>query len=340
MSKVVAFGELLLRLSTPGFLKIDQANSFDANYGGGEYNVAVSLANFGISTSFVTRLPDNDLGLAAKSKIRQNRVDDRHVVMGGKQLGIYFLETGTSLRSSKVIYYRRDSAIATMEPGTINWHEVFADATWFHWSGVTPAISQSAADCCLEALKVASEMNLTISADLNYRSTLWNYGKQPSEIMPQLLKYSHVILGDLDTAYFMLGRELPNPDYKDLESLKPLYDELFEAIGDLKIAAMTIRESVSASHQKIGGLLCDGSQIYKTPKQSINPVVDRVGSGDAFMAGLIYGLQTYTNDYKKTLDFATYACCLKHTISGDLNKVSVEDVETLMGGDKSGKVSR
>ena len=340
MSKVITFGELLLRLSTPDFLKIDQATSVDANYGGGEFNVAVSLANYGIDTSFVTRLPKNDLGLTAKSKIRQNGVDDDLVIFGGNQLGIYFLESGTSIRASKVTYYRKDSAMATIQPGMIDWEHVFKDATWFHWSGVTPAISQSAADCCKEALEVASQMNLKISTDLNYRSTLWNYGKHCNQVMPELLQYSNVILGDLDTAYFMMGLEIPNPDYSNDDEVKRLFDRILSSSERLEMAAMTIRESVSASHQKIGGLLYVDNHLYRTKKQSVNHVVDRVGSGDAFMAGLIYGLQSYVNDYQKTLDFATFACCLKHTISGDTNRVSVDDVEALILGDKSARVKR
>lgn len=340
MNKIVAFGEIMLRLSTERHLRFSQAKSFTATYGGGEFNVAVSLANYGISSEFVTRVPDNEIGACALTEVRKLNVGSKHVVLGGDRLGIYFLETGAGTRGSNVVYDRANSAIATCENKDFNWEQIFDGATWFHWSGITPAISEPAAKACLEAVKTAHRLGLTISCDLNYRSKLWQYGKQPKDVMPELLKYCHIILGDIDTANFMLGEPKVDPNYQNEASLPVLYDKLFESCPNLKTVATTLRYSVSASHQRIGGILYDGKMIYKAAVKEVTPVVDRVGSGDAFMGGLIYGLLTYENDRQKALDFAVAACCLKHTISGDYNLVTVEEVEKMLHGDSTGKVSR
>jgi 2-dehydro-3-deoxygluconokinase len=340
MSRVVTFGEIMLRLSPPGFLRFSQADSFDVVYGGGESNVAVSLANYGISVDFVTRLPKNDIGECAMMEMRKRGLGIDKMVWGGERLGIYFLEKGAVSRGSNVVYDRANSSIATTENGDFDWEQIFKGVSWFHWSGITPAISESAAKACLEAVKTAHKLGLTISCDLNYRSKLWQYGKQPNEVMPELLKYCHIILGDIDTAYFMLNKPKVEPNYKDEASLPVLYDKLYEMCPNLKTVATTLRYSVSASHQRIGGILYDGKSIYKAVIKEVTPVVDRVGSGDAFMGGLIYGLLEYENDKQKALDFAVAACCLKHTISGDYNLVSVEEIEKMLNGDSSGKVSR
>ncbi len=340
MNKVIAFGEIMLRLSTERHLRFSQAKFFAATYGGGEFNVAVSLANYGVHSEFVTRVPNNEIGACALKEMRKLNVGSKDVVLGGDRLGIYFLETGAGTRGSNVVYDRANSSIATTENGDFNWEEIFKGATWFHWSGITPAISLSAAKACLEAVKTAHKLGLTISCDLNYRSKLWQYGKQPSHVMPELLSYSHIILGDIDTAYFMLGNPKVEPNYQNESSLPALYDKLFELCPNLKTVATTLRYSVSASHQRIGGIIYDGKSIYNAAIKEVTPVVDRVGSGDAFMGGLIYGLLEYENDKQKALDFAVAACCLKHTISGDYNLVSVEEVEKMLSGDSSGKVSR
>jgi 2-dehydro-3-deoxygluconokinase len=230
--------------------------------------------------------------------------------------------------------------MATIEKGTIDWEKVLEGATWFHWSGITPAISESAAEACLEVVKVAHKLGLTISCDLNYRSKLWQYGKTPSEVMPEILRYSNVILGDIDTAYFMLGIPKANPNYHDAKLLPALYNKLFELCPNLKIAATTLRYSVSASHQRIGGILFDGKSIYDAAVKEVTPVVDRVGSGDAFMGGLIYGLLEFQNNNQRALDFAVAACCLKHTIAGDYNLVTLKEVENMLDGDGAGLVSR
>src|SRR6218665_103551 len=335
MKKVVTFGEILLRLSTQSFLRFSQAESYKATYGGGEFNVAVSLANFGLDAEFITRLPDNELGHSAIKEMRKLNVKADRVVLGGDRLGLYFLETGASTRASNVVYDRANSAMATIQKGTINWREILKDASWFHWSGITPALSESAAEACFEAIQVAHELGLTISTDLNYRSKLWQYGKQPHEVMPKMLQYSNLILGDIDTAYFMLGLEKANPDYQDEASLPELYDKIFEHCPNLKTAATTLRYSVSASHQRIGGVLYDGQKVYNAAVQEVTPVVDRVGSGDAFMGGLIYGWSEAPLDKHRALNFAVAACCLKHTIAGDYNLVTKEEVEKLLSGDFS-----
>lgn len=340
MNKVVTFGEIMLRLSTERHLRFEQAKAFTASYGGGEFNVAVSLANYGVDAEFVTRIPENEIGVCALKEMRKMNVESKNIIFGGDRLGIYYLETGAGTRGSNVVYDRAHSSMATIEKGSIDWEKVLEGATWFHWSGITPAISESAAEACLEAVKVAHKLGLTISCDLNYRSKLWQYGKTPSEVMPEILHYSNVILGDIDTAYFMLGIPKVNPNYQDTKSLPALYNKLFELCPNLKIAATTLRYSVSASHQRIGGILFDGKSIYDAAVKEVTPVVDRVGSGDAFMGGLIYGLLEFQNNNQRALDFAVAACCLKHTIAGDYNLVTLKEVENMLDGDGTGLVSR
>ncbi|RUT67990.1 sugar kinase [Flavobacterium cupreum] len=338
--RVVAFGEIMLRLSPERHLRFTQAAAFGASYGGGEFNVCVSLANYGVDAEFVTRLPENEIGASALKEMRKMNVESKNIIFGGERLGIYFLETGAASRGSIVVYDRAHSSMATIQKGIIDWEKVLQGANWFHWSGITPAISKSAAEACLEAIKVAHKLGITISCDLNYRSKLWQYGKKPSDVMPEMLHYSNVILGDIDTAYFMLNIPKVNPNYQDEKSLPVLYNRLFDLIPNLKITATTLRYSVSASHQRIGGVLFDGQSIYNATMKEVTPVVDRVGSGDAFMGGLIYGLLKYQNNNQKALDFAVAACCLKHTIAGDYNLVSLKEVENMLDGDSAGLVSR
>ncbi len=340
MKKVITFGEILLRLSTERHLRFSQAESFKVTYGGGEFNVAVSLVNYGMNAEYITKIPDNELGISALKEMRKLNVGCQNVLFGGDRLGVYFLETGTSTRASNVIYDRENSAMSTLKKGEINWKEVLKGATWFHWSGITPALSENAAQACLEAIKVAHEMRLIISTDLNYRAKLWNYGKEPKEVMPEMLKYSNVILGDIDTAYYMLGLDKVDPDYTKGKILPALYDKIFELCPEMNYVATTLRYSVSASHQRIGGVMYDGEKIYNAAVQEVTPVVDRVGSGDAFMGGLIYGLNEEPLDKQRALNFAVAACCLKHTISGDYNLVTKPEIEKLLTGDFSGKVSR
>jgi len=340
MSKVVTFGEIMLRLSTERHLRFSQAKTFAASYGGGEFNVAVSLANYGIPVEFITRLPNNEIGGCALKEMRKFNVESKNVIYGGDRLGLYYLETGAGTRGSNVVYDRANSSMATIKKGAVDWESVLKDVTWFHWSGITPAISASAAEVCLEAVMAAHKLGVTISSDLNYRSKLWQYGKEPNQVMPELLKYSNLISGDIDTALFMLGKDKVSPNYQNETSLPVLYDELFKLCPNLKTVATTLRYSVSASHQRIGGILYDGKTIYNADIKEVTPVVDRVGSGDAFMGGLIYGILNDSNNKQRALNMAVAACCLKHTISGDYNLITLAEIEKLLNGDSSGKVSR
>ena len=342
--KVVTFGEIMLRLSPPGFQRFVQARSFDVVYGGGEANVAASLASFAVPVEYVTCLPANDIGDACLNYLRQYGVGTRHIVRGGDRLGIYFLEMGSAQRGSKVIYDRAASALATIEPGMIDWRAVFAGAAWFHWTGITPAISESLADVCLEAVQTAHEMGLTVSCDLNYRSKLWKWGTQPSDVMPGLVKFTDVAIGNEEDAGKSLGIHAPDTDVTsgvvDAEKYRYVCEEMVSQYPNLKTVAITLRGSISASHNTWSAILWHQGEIYTAPTYDITHIVDRVGGGDSFMGGLIYGLNTYTDQPQLALNFAVAASCLKHSIYGDFNIVSVPEVEKLMGGDVSGRVSR
>ncbi len=342
--KVVTFGEIMLRLATPGFLRFGQARSFEVIYGGGEANVAVSLANFGVPVDYVTRLPNNDLGEACLQFIRQYGVGTAHIVRGGERLGIYFLETGAAQRGSKVIYDRANSSLATIKRGMIDWPTVFADADWFHWTGITPAISEGAADVCLEAVQTAKAMGLTVSCDLNYRNKLWRWGKKAAEVMPELVAYSDVAIGNEEDADKVFGIKAPDADVAAGKVAASSYAYVCRALAErfpnLNSIAITLRGSLSASHNTWSGVLWHMGTFYTAPLYDIVHIVDRVGGGDSFSAGLIYGLKKYGADVQRALDFAVAASCLKHSILGDFNLVTVEEVEKLMGGDVSGRVSR
>lgn len=345
MKKVITFGEIMLRLSPPGFLRFSQANSFDVIYGGGESNVAVSLANYGIPVEFVSRIPNNDIGDCAIAELRKKNVGTRFIARGGERLGIYFLEMGAVSRGSKVVYDRAHSAISEIKPGTIDWEEVFQDAQWFHWTGITPAISQSAADVCQEAISAANELGITVSTDLNYRKNLWNYGKKSHEIMPDLVAGCDIILGNEEDAekHFDIhpeGVDVSKGDTIDADAYISVCKQLMERFPRTKKVIVTLRGSLSASHNTWSGVLYDGQKLYKGPDFDITHIVDRVGGGDSFMGGLIYGLIHYQNDLQSALNFAVSASALKHTIFGDANLVTVGEVEKLMGGDASGRVSR
>ncbi|UJH92665.1 sugar kinase [Antarcticibacterium sp. 1MA-6-2] len=340
MQKVISFGEILMRLSPPGNLRFDQATSFNAVYGGGEFNAIASLANFGLKTEFVTAVPENALGDCVINTIRSVNVGCENILRQGDRLGLYFIEMGASVRSSNVIYDRAESSIAQIGTNNFDWAKIFKGATWFHWSGVTPAISQEAAGACLEAVKKASEMGLKISTDLNYRSKLWNYGKEPYDVMPELLQYSNVIIGDIDTARFMLKKDKIAPDYKNKDEVKQAFLELMEFLPNLDSIGMVFRESVNASHERIGGLLYNNNKLYSEKIRDVIPIVDRVGSGDAFMAGLLYGLLEFDENFQKTIEFATAACILKHSIFGDVNRVSKEEVINFIDNDGAAKVKR
>jgi len=343
-NKIITFGEIMLRLATPEHQRFSQVTSFCASYGGGEANVAVSLANYGLETDYVTRLPSNDLGKAVVMELKKHSVGTGKIIFGGERLGIYYLETGAVSRPSKVVYDRAHSSISEIKPGMINWEDVFGDATWFHWTGITPAISQGAAEVCLEAVKAAKEKGLTVSCDLNFRKNLWKWGKTAGEIMPGLVEYCDVILGNEEDADKVFDIK---PDKGDVSSGKVESSEYESVCKKLKARfpqakkiIITLRGSVSADHNSWSGILFDGEKFYTAPVYQITHIVDRVGGGDSFMGGLIYGLITYSGDDQKALNFAVAASCLKHTIHGDFNLVTVAEVEQLMKGDASGRVVR
>ncbi len=346
MKKVVTFGEIMLRLSPPGFLRFSQTNSFDVIYGGGESNVAVSLANYGVPVDFVTRLPENDIGQCALMELRKKGVNTSNIVFGGERLGIYFLETGAVARGSKVVYDRAHSAVSEIKPGMVDWDEVFDGADWFHWTGITPAISQSAADTCLEAIKAADRNGLTISTDLNYRKKLWKYGKEPGPIMEELTSYCDVILGNEEDAEKHFGIKPEGLDVTKqghdvtADAFLSVCQQMMKKFPRANKVITTLRGSISASHNTWAGVMYDGETMYKSPVYQITHIVDRVGGGDSFMGGLIYGLKTYPDDDQRALDFAVAASGLKHTIFGDSNMVTVDEVEKLLSGDASGRVSR
>lgn len=342
--KVITFGEIMLRLSTPGYLRFSQAKEFEATFGGGEANVAVSLANYGIPVDFVTRFPDNDIARACKMDLQKYGVGTDKILFGGERLGIYFLETGAVSRGSKVVYDRAHSSISTIRPGMVNWEEVFNGANWFHWTGITPAISQSAADVCLEAIRKANELGVTVSCDLNYRKNLWKYGKKAGEVMPDLVAGTNIVLGNEEDAAMVLGIYPEGVDvtggHVEGAAYESVSKQIMARFPRVQKVITTLRGSVNANHNSWAGVLWDGKQLFESPIYQITHIVDRVGGGDSFMGGLIYGLLTFEGDDRKALNFAVAASCLKHTIFGDFNQVSVEEVEKLMGGDASGRVAR
>jgi len=346
MNKVVTFGEIMLRLSPPGYLRFSQTNSFDVVYGGGESNVAVSLANYGIPVEFVTRIPKSEIGECALMELRKRGVGTSHIVLGGERLGIYFMETGAVNRSSNVVYDRTNSAMAELKSGMINWDKVFDGVSWFHWTGITPAISKNAADVCLEAVKIASDKGLTISTDLNYRSKLWKYEGNRNEIMTELTSYCDIILGNEEDTEMHFGIKPKDLDINkqgneiNSEAFLSVCNQMMKKFPRAKKIIITLRGSISASHNSWAGILYDGKKMYESIQYQITDIVDRIGGGDSFMGGLIYGFLNYPNEDQKALDFAVAASCLKHTIKGDVNLVKVEEVEKLMNGNSSGRVNR
>ena len=335
MGKIVTFGEIMLRLATPGYLRFSQTNELSATFGGGEANVAVSLANYGMEAEFVTRLPENDIAAACVKDLHKHGVKTDHIVYGGDRMGIYFLETGAVARASKVVYDRAHSAISEIKPGMIDWEQVLAGADWFHWTGITPAISQGAADVCLEAIQTANRLGIPVSCDLNYRKNLWKYGKKASEVMPDLVAGCDIILGNEEG--FDVTATAGEVNAAEFESV---CTQLMQRFPRARKVIITLRGSINANHNTWGGVLYDGKQLFQSPRYDITHIVDRVGGGDSFMGGLIYGLLTYPQDDQQALNFAVAASCLKHTIYGDYNEVTVKEVENLMKGDGSGRVSR
>ena len=338
--KVVTFGEIMLRLQTPDHQRFVQAKSFDVVYGGGEANVAVSLANYGMNAAFVTKLPQNPIGDVCRNELRKYGVDTQYIARGGERLGIYFVEKGASQRASNVVYDRAHSAIATAASGDFDWKAVFEGAEWFHFTGITPAISDSAAALCLEACKAAKEAGVQVSCDLNFRKKLWT-SEKANNVMSELMPYVDVAIANEEDAEKVFGIKAQETDITSGHLSDEGYQEVCKKLVDkfgFKKVAITLRESLSASVNNWAALLYDGEDFYKSKKYNIM-IVDRVGGGDSFGAGLIYAL---LNEYgmQDTIEFAVAASCLKHTIEGDCNLVSVDEVKNLMKGDGSGRVQR
>ena len=338
--KVITFGEIMLRLAPEGYYRFVQAESFGATFGGGEANVAVSLSNFGYEASFVSKLPKHEIGQSAVNSLRKFGVETKHIVRGGERVGIYYLEKGASQRPSKVIYDRANSSIAQAKKEDFNWDEIFECADWFHFTGITPALNDEVADICLQACKVAKEKNIPVSCDLNYRNKLWSKEKA-GQVMAKLCEYVDVCIANEEDAGDVFGIKAASTDVTSgqvhHEGYKDVAKQLADRFGFKKVA-ITLRSSISANDNNWAAMLFDGTDYYFSKTYPMH-IVDRVGGGDSFGAGLIYAsLEQF--DSQKTIEFAVAASCLKHSIEGDFNQVSVEEVQKLAGGDASGRVQR
>lgn len=342
--KVVTFGEIMLRLSTPDFLRFAQARSLDAIYAGAEANVAIALSHFKVPTDYITRLPNNEIGDACVNYLRQFGVGTDKISRGGDRMGIYFVEMGAAQRGNKVIYDRINSSLATIRPDMIDWDKAFEDAGWFHWSGITPAVSKDAAETCMIAVKSAKEKGLTVSCDLNYRGKLWKWGKTAGEVMSEMMKYVDVMVGNEEDAEKVFGVKAPGVDVVKgkvkAQSYVSVGNEMMKRFANLKVVAFTLRGSISATHNTWSGALYANKKMYIGPSYDITFIVDRIGAGDAFSAGLIYGMINYGEDLQNVVDFGTAASCLKHTVYGDSAIITKEEVEDLMKGATSGRISR
>lgn len=340
MSKIVTLGEIMLRLSTPGHSRFVQSDAFDVVYGGGEANVAVSCANYGHDAYFVTKLPTHEIGQAAVNSLRRMGVHTDYITRGGDRVGIYYLESGSAMRPSKVIYDRAHSAIAEATPDDFDFDAIMAGADWFHWSGITPALSDGAAELTRLACEAAKRHGVMVSVDLNFRKKLWTPEKAQFVMRP-LMTYVDVCIGNEEDAERCLGFK-PDADVEAgqtaAEGYKGIFRSMAEAFG-FKYVASTLRESYSASHNGWKGMIYDGREFYVSRHYDIEPIVDRVGGGDSFSAGIIHGLLTKPSQ-AEALEFAVAASALKHTIPGDVNMVTAAEVEALVGGDTSGRVQR
>jgi len=346
-TKVVTFGEVMLRLKSPGFERLFQSPLLEATFGGGEANVAVSLANFGVDVAFFSILPPGPIGEACIQYLRGKEVDTSKIIRDGTRMGIYFLEAGANQRPSRVIYDRAGSAVSMADPESIDWDAIFEDADWFHITGITPGLSEQAAEISIKAVKVAKSKGITVSCDYNYRNKLWKYGKKAPEIMCKLVRYVDIGIANEEDCQRSLGITVIADEWEngikkgeiDPLKYKLLCEKVMSAYPNLKFQAITLRESFSASHNGWSACIHDGDQFYISPRYEITHIVDRVGGGDSFASGLIYGFLTdcETSD---ALDFAVAASCLKHSIPGDINLSSAMEVKRLIAGDSSGRVER
>lgn len=343
---ILTFGEIMLRLRAPGHERFFQSNMMEATFGGGEANVAVSLANYGMDAQFFTVLPANALGDACVGELRRFGVDTRKILRAPGRMGIYFLETGANQLPSKVVYDREGSAIARMQPDDVDWKDVFAGVDWFHITGITPALSQSAAQLSLDAVKTAKALGLTVSCDLNYRKNLWKYGKEPQEVLPPLMEQCDAFFGTDDEYEKVLGMQLPQfaardtayrPDTAGYERASA---EVAARFPRCRSIVFGLRSVLSANHHLISGTLYTGGRLHSTRVYDIDPVVDCVGVGDAFVGGLLYGMAAHPHDAQFALDFGTAACALKNTVPGDYNQFTAAEVEQLARGSVSGRIAR
>ena len=337
---VITFGEIMMRLSPPDNTRFMQATSFDITFGGGEANVSVSLSQLGVKAAHATTFPDNDLGLAAKAFLAKHGVETRHIQHSGKRLGVYFFENGSAMRPGKVVYDRADSSFANLNPKDFNWDSILNGASWFHWTGITPAISQATADACLQAIQTANRLGITVSSDVNFRKNLWQYGKSVKEIMPQLVEGCDIIVCSV-----MDAEEIFDIKPLEIESSQisnpfvSIAQQIMQRFPRVKKIITTRRETISADNNRLTGIIYDGTEYTESQTIEITPIVDRIGGGDAFMAGFIYGsLHHYTTP--DTLAFATAASALKHTIKGDVNLATLSEIESLMKGNTTGRLIR
>ncbi len=332
----------MLRLKPPGYERLFQSPTLEATFGGGEANVAVSLASYGLPVEFVTAVPDNAVGRACTAELRRLNVGTSYVRYAGERLGIYFLETGANQRPSTVLYDRSGSAVAMSGPGDFAWEKILGNASWLHITGITPAISQQAAGLCLEAAHIATQKNVTVSCDFNYRGKLWKYGKKAPEVMRELVRYVDIGIANEEDCQKSLGIQVDvdvNAGKLDIQQYRRLTEQVLKEFPNLEKIAITLRESMSANVNGWSACLHNGQQFLVANRYEITDIVDRVGTGDAFAGGLIYGLNALHGD-QEALEFAVAASCLKHSIPGDFNRVSVAEVEALMKGNVSGRVQR
>jgi 2-dehydro-3-deoxygluconokinase len=341
-SKVITFGEIMLRLKSPGHERILQTPRFEATFGGGESNVAQALAHLGLDVAFVTALPTNSIAEACLAELRKSGVDTSKIIRQGSRIGIYILEAGANQRPSTVLYDRVGSSISEARVGDFDWESIFEGASWFHFTGITPAISENAAELCLEAVQTAKGKGIPVSCDYNYRKKLWNYGKTAPEVMRELVKYVDVGIANEEDCQRSLGIDI-GPEVEggrlDSEHYRIIADRVMESFPNLSKQAITLRESFSADRNDWSAVLRTRKDFYVSRKYSIGDIVDRVGGGDSFAAGLIYELLN-SGDDAEALEFAVAASCLKHSIPGDINRVTATEVRTLMKGSGSGRVQR
>lgn len=344
--KIVSFGEIMMRLTPPDKLRFSQTDVLQVNYGGSEANVAVSLANYGLRSEFVTALPANRVADACLDDLRGCNVATSHILRCGERLGLYYMEESAALRTSHVVYDRTGSSFATLRPGDIDWREVFEGAAWFHWSGIAAAVSAETAAVCAEAVRTARAMGLTVSCDINFRKNLWRYGKSIGEVLPPMMEQCDVLFGTDDEFRKVVDADFPDFAARDASYELDMagYERAARAVEarfpQCRAVVFALRNVLSATHHLISGTLYTGGRLSRTRVYDVDPVVDCLGVGDAFVAGLIYGLAVHADDAQAALDFGAAACALKNTVPGDYNRFSAEEVRALASGPLSGRIAR